>query len=331
MAAKKPAKKAAKPATKAASVKKSAPAKKPVAKAAAKKVAVKKAAPVKKAVVAKKAAPVKKAAAVGKASPAKTPATKKTAPKAPAAGAKKPTSKAAAPAKKAVSKPVAKAPAAAKQPAVEKKPTVKPVQDEARVKSSQSEPKKQDAGTRVPPSSGPQAPTSQGKVMVAVKKTSSAPAAPEGKKFKVVPYEVDEATGRPIVPSGYKPSPDEEYMNPLMLEYFRQRLLQWRAELVEESKQTIENLKEEVRDIGDEAERATRETENSLELRTRDRYRKLIGKIDSTLKRIDSGEYGYCVDTGEEIGLERMEARLTAERTIDAQERWEHAQKLMGE
>ena len=70
-----------------------------------------------------------------------------------------------------------------------------------------------------------------------------------------------------------------------------------------------------MRDVGDEAERATRETENSLELRTRDRYRKLINKIDSTLKRIDDGSYGYCVDTGDEIGLERLEARLTAERT----------------
>src|SRR4029450_6973142 len=90
-------------------------------------------------------------------------------------------------------------------------------------------------------------------------------------------------------------------------------------------------LKDEVRDVGDEAERATRETENSLELRTRDRYRKLISKIASTLKRVDSGDYGFCVDTGEEIGLERLEARLTAERTIDAQERWEHRQKQMGD
>ena len=120
-------------------------------------------------------------------------------------------------------------------------------------------------------------------------------------------------------------------MSPLQLEYFRQRLLKWREDLVEESKQTIENLKEEVRDVGDEAERATRETENSLELRTRDRYRKLISKIDSTLKRVDSGDYGFCVDTGEDIGLERLEARLTAERTIDAQERWEHLQRQMGD
>jgi DnaK suppressor protein len=134
-----------------------------------------------------------------------------------------------------------------------------------------------------------------------------------------------------VLPKGYKPSSKETYMNAFQMEHFRQRLHAWRADLVEESKQTIENLKEEVRDVGDEAERATRETENSLELRTRDRYRKLIGKIDDALKRIDDGIYGYCVDTGDEIGLERLEARLTAERTIDAQERWEHRQKQMGD
>ena len=148
------------------------------------------------------------------------------------------------------------------------------------------------------------------------------------------PERIKPATARTVrvdLPAGYKPSAKEEYMGPMHLEYFRQRLLQWKEDLVEESKQTIENLKEEVRDVGDEAERASRESENSLELRTRDRYRKLISKIDSTLKRIEDGSYGYCVDTGEEIGLERLEARLTAERTIDAQERWEHRQKQMGE
>ncbi|MCM2336579.1 MAG: RNA polymerase-binding protein DksA [Pseudomonas sp.] len=175
----------------------------------------------------------------------------------------------------------------------------------------------------------PTPPRPTGKVAVAVAAKPQAPA-PKG-KVKVVPYKTEAGSGRPIVPQGYRPSPEEEYMSPLQLEYFRQRLLSWRADLVEESKQTIENLKDEVRDVGDEAERATRETENSLELRTRDRYRKLISKIDSTLKRVDSGDYGYCVDTGEEIGLERLEARLTAERTIDAQERWEHLQKQMGD
>ena len=133
------------------------------------------------------------------------------------------------------------------------------------------------------------------------------------------------------LPKSYRPSDDEEYMNPQHLAYFRNKLRDWRDQLVEESKQTIDNLRDEVRDIGDEAERATRETENSLELRTRDRYRKLIGKIDSTLKRVDSGEYGYSVDSGEEIGLDRLEARLTAERTMDEQERWEHLQKQIGD
>ncbi|WP_244481362.1 RNA polymerase-binding protein DksA, partial [Stenotrophomonas nitritireducens] len=178
-------------------------------------------------------------------------------------------------------------------------------------------------------SAAPAAVRPVGKVAVAVTARSAAPA--PRSKHKVVEYKTDEATGRPILPAGYKPSSDEEYMSPLQQEYFRQRLQNWRADLVEESKQTIENLREEVRDIGDEAERATRETENSLELRTRDRYRKLIGKIDSTLKRLEAGDYGYCVDTGEEIGLDRLEARLTAERTIDAQERWEHLQKQQGD
>ena len=210
-------------------------------------------------------------------------------------------------------------------------PAPKPEPQKA-VKAAEA-PKKETHKPVAPPAAKPAPATDnkkKGKVMVAVKKTSGGQSAPKG-KHKVVPYKVDEASGRPILPAGYKPSADEEYMSPLQLEYFRQRLLQWRADLVEESKQTIENLREEVRDIGDEAERATRETENSLELRTRDRYRKLIGKIDSTLKRVDSGEYGFCVDTGEEIGLDRMEARLTAERTIDAQERWEHLQKQMGD
>ena len=133
------------------------------------------------------------------------------------------------------------------------------------------------------------------------------------------------------LPEGYKPSTDEEYMNPLQLEYFRQKLTKWRDELIEESRETISNLQTEVRDVGDEAERATRETENSLELRTRDRYRKLINKINKTLARLDEGDYGYCEETGEEIGLQRLEARPIATLCLDAQERWEIRQKQMGD
>jgi DnaK suppressor protein len=133
------------------------------------------------------------------------------------------------------------------------------------------------------------------------------------------------------LPKGYKPSVKEEYMNPRHLEYFRRKLQRWREDLVEESKQTIENLRDEVRDVGDEAERATRETENSLELRTRDRYRKLISKIDKALKRIEEGAYGFCEETDEDIGLDRLDARPIATLCLDAQERWEHRQKQMGD
>lgn len=133
------------------------------------------------------------------------------------------------------------------------------------------------------------------------------------------------------LPKGYRPRADEEYMSASHLEYFRRKLLIWRHDLIEESQQTIENLRDEVRDVGDEAERATRETENSLELRTRDRYRKLIGKIDKALKRVEDGRYGYCEETDEEIGLERLEARPIATMSLDAQERWEHRQRQMGD
>jgi len=133
------------------------------------------------------------------------------------------------------------------------------------------------------------------------------------------------------LPKGYKPSAKEEYMNPKQIEYFRQKLTTWRDDLIDESRETISNLQSEVRDVGDEAERATRETENSLELRTRDRYRKLINKINKTLARIDDGDYGYCEETGEEIGLQRLEARPIATLCLDAQERWEIRQKQMGD
>lgn len=131
------------------------------------------------------------------------------------------------------------------------------------------------------------------------------------------------------LPEGYQPSEDEQYMCAEHLEYFRQMLMKWRTDLIEESQETINNLRGEVRDVGDEAERASRETENSLELRTRDRYRKLLGKIDRALARVENGSYGYCEETGEEIGLARLQARPIATLCLDAQERWELKQKQM--
>ena len=130
---------------------------------------------------------------------------------------------------------------------------------------------------------------------------------------------------------GYIPSENEEYMCDKHVEYFRRRLVQWQAELNKESQETINNLQSEVRDVGDDAERASRETENTLELRTRDRYRKLLAKIRKALTRIKEGDYGYCEDTDEEIGLRRLMARPIATMTIDAQERWELRQRLLKE
>ena len=162
------------------------------------------------------------------------------------------------------------------------------------------------------------------------KARATAPSADSGVTMQDGRYALP-TTVRIELPNGYKPTAKEEYMSPRQLEYFRRKLGKWREELVEESRQTIESLRDEVRDVGDEAERATRETENSLELRTRDRYRKLIAKIDKALKRIEEGRYGYCEETDEEIGIDRLEARPIATLSLDAQERWEHRQKQMGD
>ena len=111
------------------------------------------------------------------------------------------------------------------------------------------------------------------------------------------------------------------------LAYFARKLTKWRDDLIIESQETLEHLRTETRDVGDEAERASRESDNILELRTRDRYRKLLRKIEEALKRVEEGVYGYCEETGEEIGLGRLEARPIATLTVDAQERREIFQK----
>lgn len=130
-----------------------------------------------------------------------------------------------------------------------------------------------------------------------------------------------------ILPEGYKPSDKEEYMNPSQLEYFRQRLLEWRQALLDESRETLNHLKEENWNEPDFNDRASVETGTAFELRTRDRYRKLIDKIDEALVRIEKGEYGYCEETGEKIGLKRLEARPVATLCIEAQERHENYER----
>jgi DnaK suppressor protein len=129
------------------------------------------------------------------------------------------------------------------------------------------------------------------------------------------------------LPKGYQPSESEKYMNAKQLAYFRQKLLNWRDELLAESQETINNLKEENWREPDLSDRASLETEAGVELRTRNRYLKLIGKIDAALKRIDDGTYGYCEETGDPIGLKRLEARPIATMTIEAQERHERMEK----
>lgn len=129
------------------------------------------------------------------------------------------------------------------------------------------------------------------------------------------------------VPTGYKPTENEEYMNPVMVEYFRQKLTAWRTELLKDSQETINNLKEENWHEADIADRASLETEAGVELRTRNRYLKLVSKIDEALQRIKDGEYGYCEETGDPIGIGRLEARPIASMTIEAQERHERLEK----
>ncbi|MGH1368961.1 MAG: RNA polymerase-binding protein DksA [Maritimibacter sp.] len=131
-----------------------------------------------------------------------------------------------------------------------------------------------------------------------------------------------------FLPDDYRPADDEPFMNPRQLEYFRRKLVNWKAELVNESKNTIEGLQDGTRNIPDDADRASEETDRALELRTRDRQRKLVSKIDAALRRLDEGEYGYCEETGEQISLKRLDARPIATMSLEAQERHERREKV---
>jgi DnaK suppressor protein len=134
--------------------------------------------------------------------------------------------------------------------------------------------------------------------------------------------------GAIILPEGYRPSPDEEFMNERQLEYFRQALLDWKKKILSEAEGTLAVLQNEPLREPDLNDRASSETDWSIELRTRDRQRKLIAKIDAALRRIDDGEYGYCEVTGEPISLGRLEARPIATMTVEAQERHERQEKI---
>lgn len=129
------------------------------------------------------------------------------------------------------------------------------------------------------------------------------------------------------LPPEYRPSEKEPFMNPKQREYFRRKLLKWREELLSESTETLQHLQESASREPDIADRASLETDRSIELRTRDRSRKLIAKIDEALQRIEDNSYGYCEETGEPISLRRLDARPIATLSIEAQERHERLER----
>ena len=131
-----------------------------------------------------------------------------------------------------------------------------------------------------------------------------------------------------ILDADYHPAEDEPFMNVRQTEYFRQKLTTWKASILEETRGTIEHMQEGTRNIPDVADRASEETDRALELRTRDRERKVVSKIDAALRRIDDGSYGYCDDTGEPISLKRLDARPIATYSLEAQERHERKEKI---
>lgn len=128
--------------------------------------------------------------------------------------------------------------------------------------------------------------------------------------------------------SDYRPSEDEPFMNERQLEYFKNKLLAWKEEILRESRETVSHLQKETENHADLADRASSETDRALELRTRDRQRKLISKIDQALRRVEDGSYGYCEETGEPIGLARLDARPTATMSVEAQERHERRERV---
>lgn len=131
-----------------------------------------------------------------------------------------------------------------------------------------------------------------------------------------------------FLPDDYRPAEDEPFMNARQLEYFRRKLIIWKNDMMSQSADTIEGLQDSGRNVADIADRASEETDRALELRTRDRQRKLVAKIDAALRRIENGEFGYCEMTGEPISLKRLDARPIATMTLQAQEKHERREKV---
>ena len=131
-----------------------------------------------------------------------------------------------------------------------------------------------------------------------------------------------------VIDEGYRPTEDEPFMNERQREYFRRKLIRWKSDILREAQETLANLQSENENHPDLADRASSETDRAIELRARDRQRKLIAKIDAALSRIDDGSYGYCEETGDPISLKRLEARPIATLSLEAQERHERNERV---
>lgn len=253
--------------------------------------------PTKKAPANKATAPAKKTTTAKKAAPAKkAPAPKKAAPEKKPAPAKK-----AAPEKKTAPE---KKPVAAKKAVAEKKPAA---------------PKKNEAAKKTPE---PKATST--KSTPSMKSSAASKTAPAAKKTAASAEGFGGFTP-------YKEKKGEEYMSDAMKDHFRDILRAWKRELMEEVDRTVHHMQDEAANFPDPNDRATQESEFTMELRTRDRERKLLKKVQQSLSRIDSGEYGYCEETGEPIGIPRLLARPTATLSLEAQQRRELRQKLYGD
>jgi DnaK suppressor protein len=204
------------------------------------------------------------------------------------------------------------------------------------------------AAKAAPKAKGAAKPKTAAKARTAAKAPAKAAAKPAAKARKAVATKARPSAKAPAYPAfsptepldsstlihgipPYVPAPGERYMSEQQLEHFRQILLAWKRELMEEVDRTVHHMQDEASNFPDPNDRATQESEFGLELRTRDRERKLLKKIDAALERIEDGTYGYCEETGEEIGLKRLEARPVATLSVEAQERRELAERQYGE
>jgi DnaK suppressor protein len=242
------------------------------------------------------------------------------------APARKPVAAKASPAAKKAAPPAVAAAKTTKPPAAAK-PVPKPVKaPAAAAKPATKPPAKASAPAPAVPAKAAAVKPAPART-IAVSKPEQTKKTVEGTKKMAPRPKVSEI----VLPPGYRPSESEPFMNPMHRAYFRKRLLEWKDEILRQTRETLAILHEDSTQHADLADRATSETDRATELRTRDRQRKLIAKIDAAVARIEDGSYGYCEETGEPIGLKRLDARPIATLSVEAQERHERREKVYRE